>query len=477
VLSGAFALLALIALTGRSAAAQSGSTTATTITGSVYDSLSGTPLDGALVQLIGTDGTSGAWNATTYANGEFAFPAVPSGKYLMGFLHPALDSLGLGAPRRIVDATAGSPVRVALAIPSATSIWTMLCAGPAADAADSTGLLFGFIRDADSGAPLSGATAVVMWSALVVDGGVRIDRQEVPVKANEEGWYALCGVPTGTPVTARAELGKDVSGYVAVSVPKRAFLHRDFSIPRGSAAVAVSDTARGPGLRRGSARLAGVVLDADGRPLAGAQLMVWGSGVTVTTHDGGTFSLASLPAGTQTLEARYIGYAPKRVTVDLKSNQTRSVTVKFDEPADVLSEVTVLGESNKRLHDVAGFLDRRKSSNGYFLTHDEIVKRHPYQFTDLLRTFPGFVVRGDGVNSSIFAMGRGGMTSPCRPQLYLDGVPLFYDRDINFVIQPSQILGVEAYVRPNDTPPQFTNGECGSIVIWTGPDIASSKDQ
>lgn len=479
VLNCTLALLALIAFRSQRATAQSDSAAASvTITGSVYDSLSGKPLAGALVQLIGTGGTGGAWNATTYANGEFAFPAVPSGKYVMGFLHPTLDSLGLGAPRRIIDATGTAPLRVTLAIPSATTIWTMLCARHTAEAVDSSGLVFGFVRDADSDAPLGAATVVVTWSTLVVDGGVRIDRQEVPVKPNAEGWYALCGVPADAPVTARAELGKAASGFVEMAVPKRAFLHRDFSIPRGSAAVAASDTTVGQQgilLRRGSSRLAGMVRSPEGKPLAGAQLVVWGSGITGSTGDDGTFSLSSLPAGTQTLEARYIGYAPKRVTVDLESGQTRSVNVTLDERANVLSEVKVYGKSNKNLHDVVGFLDRRKSSHGYFLTHAEIEKRHPFQFTDLVRSMPGFVIVGDGPNASILSMRRRDMTSTCKPQIYLDGMPLYDDRDINFVIQPDEIMGMEAYAAPSDTPPQYTNGECGSIVIWTGPDVGGSK--
>lgn len=480
MLTRTLALLTLIAFCSQHAAAQSDSAAAlVTITGSVYDSLSGKPLADALVQLIGTGGTSEAWNATTYANGEFAFPAVPSGKYLMGFLHPTLDSLGLGAPRRIVDATGSAPVRVTLAIPSATTIWTMLCARQtaAAEAVDSSGLVFGFVRDADSDAPLGGATVVVTWSTLVVDGGVRIDRQEVPVQSNAEGWYALCGVPADAPVTARAELGKEASGFVEMAVPKRAFLHRDFSIPRGSAVVAVSDTAvdqPGISLRHGSSRLAGVVRSPEGKPLAGAQLLVWGSGITGSTGDDGTFSLSSLPAGTQTLEARYIGYAPKRVTVDLQSGQTRSVTVTLDERANVLSEVEVYGKSNKSLHDVAGFLDRRKSAHGYFLTHAEIEKRHPFQFTDLIRSMPGFVIAGDGPNASILSIRRRDMTSTCKPQIYVDGMPLYDDRDINFVIQLDEVMGIEAYAAPSDTPPQYTNGECGSIVVWTGPDVGGS---
>src|SRR5690606_12234826 len=100
--------------------------------------------------------------------------------------------------------------------------------------ADSTGLLLGFVRDADTGVPLAGANVVVMWRELVIDKGIHSERREVPTKANEAGWFALCAVPTDGPLTARAELGSDVTGFLEIAIPPRGLLHRDFYIPRGS---------------------------------------------------------------------------------------------------------------------------------------------------------------------------------------------------------------------------------------------------
>ena len=134
----------------------------------------------------------------------------------------------------------------------------------------------------------------------------------------------------------------------------------------------------------------GVVRDGRGRPLSGAQLLLWGSGVTGSTLEDGTFALAGLPAGSQALEARYVGYAPKRVTVDLASNSTRTVTVTLDKRAEVLDEVTIYGKRSERRSDFRGFLERSKRGFGHFLTRADIEKRHPFQFTDLFRMMPGF---------------------------------------------------------------------------------------
>jgi protocatechuate 3,4-dioxygenase beta subunit len=477
------ALLALLALPDASATAQStsqGDSAGTNISGSVYDSLAGKPLAGALVQLVasGENIDLGARSATTGANGEFELSGIRHGKYLIGFLHPALDSLGLGVPPRLLDVSDSTPAHIALAIPSAPTVRSQLCSQPQPD--DSTGLVLGFIRDADSGIPLGEASVVVMWTEIVLQDGIRTERRQVPVKSNSEGWYALCGVPTEGAITALAESGGDASGYIEITVAPRGLLHRDFSIPRGSAAIVVADTADSSAsepVRRGTARLTGEVRNEHGKPLAGAQLMVWGSGITGSAGDDGRFSLSTLPAGTQALEVRYVGYAPKRVTVDLVSNQTRSVAVTLDEVAEVLDGVVVYGKPNRRRRDLTGFLERRSRGFGYFITRADIEKRNPFQFTDLMRQVPGFrVMAGTGLNYSILSTRGTGLKGPCTPQVYLDGVQLVDAEDLNLMVNTSDIVGVEAYAGPSESPPQYTNGGCGSILIWTGPNLDAAKN-
>jgi hypothetical protein len=446
----------------------------------VYDSLAGKPLHGALVQLVAKENPARVLSATSGADGGFQVTGVPPGSYIVGFFHPALDSLGLAVAPRPFDVASAAPGHVVLAIPSAATIRDLLC--PPGATADSSGMVMGFVRDADTGMPLAGATVVMMWTELVLQNGLRTERREIPVKANDAGWYALCGLPTDGPLTARAELGADASGYIELSIPPRGVWHRDFSIPRDSAAVkvAVDDSAgaaAGQTVRRGSARLTGTVRDERGRPLSVAQLLVWGSGVTGSTADDGTFTLSGLPAGTQALEARYVGYAPKRVSVDLASHATRSVTVTLDKRADVLGEVTVYGKPGKRQRDLTGFLQRSKSGFGHFLTRADIDKRHPFQFTDLFRMIPGFMVISDsGFGHSIVSTRGAGFNGQCRPTIYIDGMQITDASDIDGFVMPSEISGVEAYAGPAGTPPQYRSGPCGSIIIWTGPDMSSTQN-
>jgi hypothetical protein len=67
----------------------------------------------------------------------------------------------------------------------------------------------------------------------------------------------------------------------------------------------------------------------------------------------------------------------------------------------------------------------------------------------------------------------------CRPTLYLDGVPARQpdadegDATVQFdlgTIGPDDIVGIEVYRSPAETPAPFAahSGACGVIVIWTG---------
>lgn len=449
------------------------------VAGTVYDSLAGRPLAGAIVQLAIKGSQARVVSTTTGAGGEFEFAGVQPGSYIIGFFHPALDSLGLVAPPRSLEIPDATLAHVALAFPSAVTIRNVLCAP--SSAADSSGLVIGFVRDADKGIPLAGTQVVMTWREVVFQNGIRAHRREVAARANDQGWFALCGVPSDGPIMARAELGSDASGFIELSAPPRGVLHRDFYLPRDSAAVTIaandsSGSATGWTIRRGSARLTGVVRDPEGKPVSGAQLLVWGSGVTGTTREDGNFVLDSLPAGSQAVEARYVGYAPRRVAVDLASNTTRTVAITFDKRADLLDEVTVYGEPSKRHRDLTGFLHRRKVGLGHFLTRADIEKRHPFQFTDLFRMMPGFrVVPGSDYGYRIVST-RGGFGGACQPEIYLDGIKLYYTGDLDFFVTPRDIAGLEAYAGPSTAPLQYSSGLCGSILIWTGPDLGVSQN-
>jgi hypothetical protein len=263
-------------------------------------------------------------------------------------------------------------------------------------------------------------------------------------------------------------------------------LHRDFNIPRGAAAITVVPTGisdasnRDVGkkeivpTRRGRARLTGLVYDRSGRPLNGAQLHIWGSDASTSTDDAGRFSLNALPAGTQTLEARQIGYAPKRVPVDLSSDRTTSVVVSLDKIADVLSEVKVYGEPSALSKKLEGFRQRMRAGWGRFFTRADIQKRGPIRFTDMLVGLPGVTVQPVGAFG--YQLVPSIRSTHCGVTIVLDGhrLPRFlsgdYD-DLNSYVWLDQVVGIEVYSNGLGAPAEYGGwSTCPVVLIWTSPD-------
>lgn len=460
-------------LAGGSLAAQSaaGDSSRATISGLTFDSLGTKPLAHALVQLVSEGGDGMVRSAMSDSDGAFRIPDVPHGQYSLGFMHPELDSLGFALPARAVTVASDSLQFIVLAVPAASSIRARLC--PSRPLADSTGVMLGFVRDADSGAPIAGAAVIAMWIELAADSAqrLRIQRRQLPARSDSTGWYALCGIPSAAPITVRAESRTSVTGYVEVTVPPRGLTHRDFFVPTGTAAVAALDSAAGSAtdpIRRGTARIAGVVRNEGGELMAGVKLRVWGTTATGTTAGDGSFTLSGLPAGSETLEARYVGYAPVHVSVDLASDTTRNVVVMLNEHTNVLEPITVYGKQSAFARDLTGFYQRRREGWGRFLTRAQIEDRSALQFTDLVNAMPGIrVVPTGGTGYSIASS----TNQACRPDIYLDGTRLQDPDDVNDVILPDNVYGIEVYATTTETPPQFRQGKggCGSVVVWTNP--------
>jgi hypothetical protein len=420
--------------------------------------------------------------------GSFSIPAVQPGEYIVGFTHPFLDSLGLDIPPMRLQVDGSAPLQLSLAIPTPLAIRARLC--PDTPPADSSGLMLGFLRDADTRAHLDSGSVILEWTEVRVtkdQKGIIPVRRSATASATSTGWYALCGVPTAGPIAAHAEIGGNRSGLIDVRVPPRGVLHRDFNVPRGEAAVAVvrsdSDTvnvdmrrAHAAPLRRGSARLAGSVRDRNGRPLGGARLMIWGTDIATNARDDGTFALGNLPAGTQTLEARQIGYAPRRVVVDLASHRTDSVTVMLDKVADVLGEVTVYGEKSGLSKKLAGFRQRMRAGFGHFITRADIERRGPIRLTDMLRGIPGVALEPVGAFGFRVTSSRPGACS--QAIIYIDGHRLAMSRgggndyiSINDLVWLDWVVGIEVYADGLSAPAEYGGwGSCPRVVIWTSMD-------
>ena len=431
------------------------------VAGVVYDSLSRRPLAGADVQLqrvrgAGTGTQPEVRTATADQSGAFTFESVDEGTYVLGFFHPMVDSLGVAMPTRQIQVRAAQRLRVDLAVPSHAGLIALTCGTGAVS--DSSALLMGFVRDAATLMPPEHSVVVLQWDEIVLGpGGARSEPTHITAQPREDGWYAFCNVPVDNVPQLRVARGADSSGLVSADLVGRQVARHDLYI--------------GPRTRVSTA--SGRILSSDDRPLANARVSLEGSDATATTNDRGEFALGGLPSGSQTLIARALGFLPERRTVHLLTGHaTNEVVVRLTSLKRLVDTVRVTA---KRVYttDANGFESRRRSGQGHYIDRAQIERQRATAASDLLRMIPRVEVVASGVGffgHVVVFRKPFALKGYCRPDLYVDGY-LFPsgDMEIDDVVIPDDIEGIEVYTKPGLAPAQFTNNMsgCGSIVVWT----------
>lgn len=473
-LTTAAATLALLALVvSRSLSAQGGTVASVKVQGVVSDSMANAPLSAARVEFVRADALgSPATKVTTDASGKFSVVLSP-GSWIAQIAHDSYDSLGVELPLRRVEVPRSSTYSVRLATPSTRTLVGAHCP----ELPNASGVLVGMVRDVTSEAPLDSARVVAEFGVVTVNGsGVRTSRQRVTSLSNANGWYVGCDVPADGELAAWASRGDAATGLVALPGANRAIRRRDFAIDRGAtrpvyvppdSTMPAPDPAR-PLPRIGTHRLVAVVRDATGGPVKGARTRIIGHPVVLTDPDGRAV-LDSLPAGTQTLEVRAIGFVPAVLTITPAEEGISSDTVRMLSVNALLDTIRVTG----RMAYNAGtnqFERRRQTGVGTYLTADQIERRHAMDVSDLFVTVPGLIVTSEGFDKRV-RVSRAGRS--CLPTIYLDGSIQRDDaaNDLEFLVRPSEITGIEIYKGFAGTPPEFIppgGSTCGSIVIWTG---------
>ncbi|HEX2778347.1 MAG TPA: carboxypeptidase regulatory-like domain-containing protein, partial [Gemmatimonadaceae bacterium] len=281
------------------------------------------------------------------------------------------------------------------------------------------------------------------------------------------GQFVLCDLPGDASVDLWASAGRASTGTVRIDLAPAAVIAQSLALDAGDTIAIRGDSGGQHG--RGSARLNGVVRSPAGEPIAGARVGLRNSDIEAVTDAEGHYALAELPAGTQSVVARAIGFVPLAQPVLLFPERATALDVHFDSATVVLHTVEVVG---KVVFDRAT-LDFRKAQSrglGYFIDRERIDARQPFDPSDLLYAVPGVHVgfsSAAGGGRTITLRGLGG---ECIPQYVIDGVAWpgeMYDLD-NFV-RTDEIAGMAVY-RGIETPFEYrvkSGGSCGAIVIWT----------
>jgi hypothetical protein len=463
-------LIVIITLCTQLADAQapSDSTGRGRISGLVIDSVAGKTLSGASVQIVPDDNLLRPRTVRSDSLGRYTVGDLADGRYLVGFLHPMLDSLGLEPLVREVFVRAGTTQRLDLSIPSPNRIRAKIC-GPASSP-DSGAIVIGFARNAHDGSPASNAKIVGEWHDVsITPSGVIRSTPRIASVSLDNGWFSMCGVPRGGTMGLTASRGPDSSGVVDIDIPANGFARRDLYI--AAAPVRVTDTtsattrggkgekSRTIGLGqmtlRGTVRRVGT-----GQPIRGARVVLT-DGPSTTTDERGEWALKEAPAGTRMLEVSAVGLYPERRPVNVVAGAP-PIHIAMNTLRAVLDTVTIRAV---RLSDMRNFEGRRRGGSGRFLGARDIMRHRDKEMSDILRMQPGLQVqrKKDG-STSVYIRG----TDTCEAELYIDGHYISTTNDLDAWVRPERVAGVEIY-SGTMTPAQFQRplSSCGSIVIWT----------
>jgi hypothetical protein len=446
-----------------------------TLAGLVYDSLAGAPLAGARVELVNADSVSSPPRiGVADERGRYQIDGVTPGRYLIGFLHPLLDSLGLEASPRQLTVPDSRSQRADLALPSPATVRVALC-GPGA-LTDSAGVIVGFVRRARTEAGAAAAVVTVQWADLFLGrGGFTREQARRDAVSSESGWFALCGAPVGGTLAVSAAQHADSTALIELDMPSSGFLRRDLYLGEARVVAArrpvtsAEDSLQPPvgPLLGGTGRLRGVVVAAaSGRPLQGARVRIADGAEEARTDDTGAFLLAGIPTGTRMLQVRAVAQYPVTMPVDV-TESAPPLRIAMQTVRAVLDTVRITARRVGR-NTLLEFMDRRRrAGTGRFLTSEDIAKLGSIFTGDLFRMMPGMSVDASGMDSRLTM--RGGAFGRCQPAIFLDNMRLVDIglNELNSMVRPNDIIGIEAYPAMGAPGQFFDPRGCGSVVIWT----------
>jgi hypothetical protein len=231
-----------------------------------------------------------------------------------------------------------------------------------------------------------------------------------------------------------------------------------------AAAVSLLCLAGSSTLSAQKVKLTGTVVDERGAPVPNVELTLNRSNRTegkARSGEAGQFDFGQVKPGTVLVIAHRLGFQRRSFEVNIDPALTQQ-SVQID-IANLPTEIDtlVIEESSGRIQE---FMDHRKASKfGHFFDQKEIRAKSPRYVSELFRTIPGArLTPSPGGGSKLTLRG-------CQPKIWLDGV-LAQDAEIDDVIGPNEIAGIEIYPSWAGIPAQYMDREnraCGAVLIWS----------
>ncbi|MBU1627594.1 carboxypeptidase regulatory-like domain-containing protein, partial [bacterium] len=233
------------------------------------------PVPGAKVRVDGRE-----LKTFTDANGRFIFDKVPA-----GYVNMVAEKIGVGGGKIGAWVNSGAVTEVRIILLSDNL---------------SFGSIFGTVINYIDGSPYT-----------VKDAKVRIDGKDFVTLTNEKGNFSFEKVPTGI-VHIIAEKEGVGSGKADAQVKEDQITE-------------VKIVLSGTGVGTGS--IVGIVINAEGNPVAGAKVRIDGKDMTASTNEMGKFTFERVPVGLVLLKAEKEGAGSGKAEVKVIQGQVSEVKI------------------------------------------------------------------------------------------------------------------------------------------------------
>ncbi len=161
-----------------------------------------------------------------------------------------------------------------------------------------------------------------------------------------------------------------------------------------------------------SGKIEGTVTDQAGVPIANAQVLIVGTSFGASTNDKGYYFFNSVPVGTYTIRAQFIGFAPAEVRgIRVLGGQTLTAHIKMESSAVQVTGVTITAAANP-------IVPRDQVASKSIIDGKNINDLPVDDIREILAVTPGVVESGSLMGVAI----RGGR--PGEANIYIDGAPV-----------------------------------------------------
>jgi len=217
--------------------------------------------------------------------------------------------------------------------------------------------------------------------------------------------------------------------------------------------------------------VSGRIADRGGASLPGAEVTIPSLGLRTTTNVQGEYSLGGVPAGTHTVEIRYLGHQPATQSVTVESGQRVALNVAMTSSVQAgvveLESLTVTGLA---IRDAAArALNQQRAADGVtnVISSDSIGKFPDPNIAEALQRVPGLAIERDqGEGRYINVRGAPSAFTA----VSIDGVTLASPapdtRAVDLDVIPSDIVG-QIEVSKTLAPAQDADSIAGAVNIVT----------